>query len=94
MKYMRGRVTSSSVDREPTPHLQGPYEMPALVVPRSVMSRLTPDPDRFLGVRMSGEDAVCGLLSSFVGQVVARMDKLPDRWRAHRRQRPPLWAAC
>ena len=58
---------------------KGPYEMPVLVVPRSVMCRLTPDPDRFLGVRMSGEDADCGLLSSFVGQVVARMNKLPEQ---------------
>jgi AraC-like DNA-binding protein len=58
---------------------RGPYEMPVLVVPQSVMRRLTPDPDRFLGVRMSGEDADCGLLSSFVGQVVARMNKLPEQ---------------
>ena len=28
---------------------------------------------------MSGEDADCGLLSSFVGQVVARMNKLPEQ---------------
>lgn len=52
------------------------YEMPVLVVPRSVMGRLTPEPDRFLGVRLSGEDADCGLLSSFVGQAVARMSLL------------------
>jgi AraC-like DNA-binding protein len=58
---------------------KGPYEMPVLVVPQSVMRRLTPDPDRFLGVRMPGEDADCGLLSSFVGQVVARMNKLPEQ---------------
>lgn len=52
------------------------YEMPVLVVPRSVMRRLTPEPDRFLGFKLSGEDADCGLLSSFVGQAVARMSQL------------------
>jgi AraC-like DNA-binding protein len=52
------------------------YEMPVLVVARSVMHRLTPEPDRFLGVKLSGEDADCGLLSSFVGQAVARMSQL------------------
>lgn len=56
----------------------GEYEMPVLVVPQSLMRRLTPDPDQFLGLRMSGEDADCGLLSSFVGQVVERMHKLPE----------------
>lgn len=58
---------------------KGYYEMPVLVVSQSVMRRLTPDPDQFLGVKMSGEDADCGLLSSFVGQVVARMSKLPEQ---------------
>lgn len=62
---------------------RGEYEMPVLVVPESTMRRLTPDPNQFLGLRMSGEDADCGLLSSFVAQVVARMHKLPDPM-AHR----------
>lgn len=57
---------------------RGEYEMPVLVVPQSIMRRLTPDPDQFLGVRMAGEDADCGLLSSFVAQVVARMSRLPE----------------
>ena len=57
---------------------RGEYEMPVLVVPESTMHRLTPDPEQFLGLRMSGEDADCGLLSSFVAQVVARMHKLPE----------------
>lgn len=55
---------------------KGCYEMPVLVVSQSIMRRLTPDPDQFLGMKMSGEDADCGLLTSFVGQVVARMSKL------------------
>lgn len=57
---------------------RGEYEMPVLVVPESTMRRLTPDPEQFLGLRMPGEDADCGLLSSFVAQVVARMHKLPE----------------
>lgn len=57
---------------------RGDYEMPVLVVPQSIMRRLTPDPDQFLGMRMSGEEADCGLLSSFVAQVVARMSRLPE----------------
>lgn len=55
---------------------RGPYDMPVLVIPQSVMRRLTPDPDQFLGVRLAGDDADCGLLSSFVFQVTARMDRL------------------
>jgi AraC family transcriptional regulator, positive regulator of tynA and feaB len=57
---------------------KGHYEMPVLVVAQSIMRRLTPDPDQFLGMKMSGEDADCGLLSSFVSQVVTRMSKLPE----------------
>lgn len=54
------------------------FEMPVLALGAATMRRLTPDPDRFLGVRMSGEDADCGLLSSFVAQVVARMSRLRE----------------
>ncbi|MEZ5500252.1 MAG: helix-turn-helix domain-containing protein [Steroidobacteraceae bacterium] len=54
----------------------GEYEMPVLVVPNAMMKRLTPDPDQFLGQRLPGEDADCGLLSGFVGQVVSRMHLL------------------
>lgn len=54
------------------------FEMPVLSLAASTLRRLTPDPDQFLGVRMSGEDADCGLLSSFVAQVVARMNRLSD----------------
>ncbi len=57
---------------------KGYYEMPVLVLSQSIMRRLTPDPDQFLGVRLCGDDADCGLLSSFVGQVVARMSRLPE----------------
>lgn len=57
---------------------QDPYEMPVLALPDSVMRRLTSDPDQFLGVRMGAEEADCGLLSSFVAQVVARMSQLSD----------------
>jgi AraC-like DNA-binding protein len=57
--------------------LRGDYDMPVLVVARSTMRCLTSDPDQFLGSRMPGEDADCGLLSSFVGQVAARMQRLP-----------------
>jgi AraC-like DNA-binding protein len=55
---------------------RGPYEMPVLVIPQSIMRRVTPDPDQFLGVRMAGDDADCGLLSNFVFQVAARMNRL------------------
>ena len=61
-----------------TLQFDGPYRMPVLGVSDSTMHRLTPDPDRFLGRRMPGEDASCGLLSSFVAQVVPRMSELPD----------------
>lgn len=56
----------------------GPYEMPVLAVPGRTMSRLTMEPDRFLGRCMPGDDACCGLLSSFVAQVVPRMRELPE----------------
>jgi len=52
------------------------YSMPVLALTNAAMRDLTADPDRFLGVRMSGEEADCGLLSSFVGEVVARMSRL------------------
>lgn len=54
----------------------GDYEMPVMVVPDVIMRRLTPDPDQFLGQRMAAEEADCGLLSSFIAQVVARMNRL------------------
>ena len=57
---------------------QDDFEMPVLAVSPATMRRLTPDPDQFLGVRMSGDDADCGLLSSFVAQVVARMSRLSE----------------
>lgn len=56
----------------------GEYEMPVMIVPNAVMRRLTPDPEQFLGQRMSAEDADCGLLSNFVAQVVARMGRLSE----------------
>jgi len=56
----------------------GEYEMPVMVVPNAVMRRLTPDPEQFLGQRMGAEDADCGLLSSFVAQIVARMGRLSN----------------
>jgi AraC-like DNA-binding protein len=56
----------------------GEYEMPVMVVPNAVMRRLTPDPEQFLGQRMGAEDADCGLLSNFVAQVVARMERLSN----------------
>jgi AraC-like DNA-binding protein len=54
------------------------YEMPVLGLSPATMRHLTPDPDRFLGVRMAGEDADCGLLSSFIAQVVTRMSRLRE----------------
>ena len=42
------------------------------------MRQLTSDPDQFLGRRMAGDDVACGLLSSFVAQVVQRMSSLPE----------------
>ena len=56
----------------------GDYEMPVMVVPDAIMRRLTPDPDQFLGRRMAAEEADCGLLSSFVAQIVARMNQLSE----------------
>ena len=56
----------------------GAYEMPVLALSAETMRRLTPDPDRFIGVRMGAEDADCGLLSSFVGQVASRMRQLSE----------------
>lgn len=55
---------------------RGPYEMPVLALTVESMRRLTPDPDQFLGLRLGGEEADCGLLSSFVAQVAARMSGL------------------
>lgn len=55
---------------------RGPYEMPVLALTAPAMRRLTPDPEQFLGVRLGAEDADCGLLSSFVAQVAARMSAL------------------
>lgn len=62
---------------------RGAYEMPVLVVAESIMRRLTPDPDQFLGRLMCGSDADCGLLTSFVGQIVARMHELPAAMARH-----------
>jgi AraC-like DNA-binding protein len=52
------------------------YSMPVLALSNAMMRDLTADPDQFLGVRMSGDEADCGLLTSFVGEVVARMNRL------------------
>ncbi len=57
---------------------RGPYEMPVLALSAQTMRALTPDPDQFLGVRLSGEDADCGLLSAFIAQVSARMSRLSE----------------
>lgn len=54
------------------------YEMPVLALTADTMRRLTSNPDQFLGFRMSREDADCGLLSSFVAQVVSRMSRLRE----------------
>jgi len=54
------------------------YEMPVLSLSAQTMQNLTPDPSRFLGVRMAREDADCGLLSSFIEQVIARMGLLKE----------------
>jgi AraC-like DNA-binding protein len=55
----------------------GAYDMPVLTVPRQVMHSLTSDPERFLGWRMPAEDVSCGLLSSFVANLVPRLARLP-----------------
>jgi AraC-like DNA-binding protein len=57
--------------------LNGDYQMAVLVLTQSVMRQFTPDPDQFLGRRMAGQDADCGLLSSFVAQIAMRMSRLP-----------------
>ena len=61
-----------------TLEFRGAYEMPVLALSVATMRKLTPDPDRFLGTKMLREDADCGLLSSFVAQVVARMSRLGE----------------
>lgn len=61
-----------------TLRFDGPYQMPVLALAASTMRRLTYDPDRFLGKRMSRDDAACSLLSGFVAQVVQRMSALPE----------------
>jgi AraC family transcriptional regulator, positive regulator of tynA and feaB len=57
---------------------RGPYAMPVLALSAQTMRALTADPDQFLGVRLSGEDADCGLLSAFVAQVSERMSRLSE----------------
>jgi AraC-like DNA-binding protein len=54
------------------------YSMPVIGLSNQTMHDLTPHPNRFLGVRMNGEEADCGLLSSFVSQVVVRMGQLSE----------------
>jgi AraC family transcriptional activator of tynA and feaB len=54
------------------------YSMPVIGLSNQAMHDLTPHPNRFLGVRMNGEEADCGLLSSFVSQVVVRMGQLSE----------------
>jgi len=58
--------------------LREDYEMPVLSLSAQTMRDLTPEPGRFLGVRMAREDADCGLLSSFIEQVIARMALLKE----------------
>jgi len=57
---------------------QDEYEMPVLALTPRTMRALTPNPDEFLGLLMNGEDADCGLLSSFIGQVITRMGRLRE----------------
>jgi AraC family transcriptional activator of tynA and feaB len=52
------------------------YSMPVLALSEQTMRHLVPNPDQFLGIRMDGAEADCGLLSSFVQQVVARMGNM------------------
>jgi len=54
------------------------FEMPVLALSSRTMHTLTRDPDQFLGLRMAAEEADCGLLSSFVAQVVARISRLQE----------------
>jgi AraC-like DNA-binding protein len=54
------------------------YEMPVLALSAPHIHRLTPDPDQFLGVRFSADDADCSILSSFVLQVVKKLGELTE----------------
>jgi AraC family transcriptional activator of tynA and feaB len=56
----------------------GDYSMPVLALDETQMRRLAPNPDRFLGIRMHGGDVDCGLLSSFVGEFVMRLGRMPE----------------
>ncbi len=58
--------------------LHDDFEMPVLALTARTMRTLTRDPDQFLGVRMAAEEADCGLLSSFVAQVVTRISRLRE----------------
>ena len=60
----------------------GDDEMPVLALSAETMRRQTPDPDRFIGVRVGAEEADCGLLRGFVGQVTSRMPRLSEPMRA------------
>lgn len=73
-----GDFVIASMEEPYTLEFTSEFEMPVLSISPDVMRRLTPDPEAFLGVRMSGADADCGLLSSFVAQVVARMGRLDE----------------
>ncbi len=57
---------------------RGAIDMPVLALSPGAMRGLTPDPDQFLGQRMCGDDADCGLLSSFVAQVISRISRLRE----------------
>jgi AraC family transcriptional activator of tynA and feaB len=57
------------------------YSMPVLGLSSQAMEDLVCDPEQFLGVRMNGTDPDCGLLSSFVAQVAARMNQLTQPLR-------------
>jgi AraC family transcriptional regulator, positive regulator of tynA and feaB len=71
-----GDFVIASTEEPYSLHLIDDYSMPVLALSSAAMRELTAEPDQFLGVRMSGEDADCGLLTSFVGEVVARMSRL------------------
>ncbi len=53
------------------------YQMAVLVLSPPAIRRLTANPDQFLGRKLSAREADCGLLSSFVTQLVHRMSRLP-----------------
>ncbi len=55
------------------------YEQATLAIPHAVLNNMFKMPEDYLGIKMSGQSPVHGLLSQFIRSVVGRIDQLdPD----------------